>query len=189
MKDKGWINTRVIQNEAHCKALLFMVSPSNYCQLRVHYNCLLIGLVLDLTQVLLVEIQQFFVWLHCCTVYFVRWMFQNISIFPILKTTTSYIELHKKERAGIVFLQDWSTAMSLVTIRCAWFLVCLIRERLTCLQACPFTERRRIEDTKNIFGLSCRQKSGNLWQIKVELTKHRESSPQKSCYQYFNVFF
>jgi hypothetical protein len=114
MKDKDWINTRVIQNEAHCKALLFMVSPSNYCQLPVHHNCLSIGLVLDLTQVLLVEIQQFFVWLHCCTVYFVRWMFQNISIFPILKTITSYIELRKKERAGIMFLQDWSIAMSLV---------------------------------------------------------------------------
>jgi hypothetical protein len=25
---------------------------------------------------------------------------------PILKTITSYIELHKKERAGIMFLQD-----------------------------------------------------------------------------------
>jgi hypothetical protein len=65
MKHKGWINTRVIQNEAHCKALLFMVSPSNYCQLPVHHNCLSIGLVLDLTQVLLVEIEHFFVWLHC----------------------------------------------------------------------------------------------------------------------------
>jgi hypothetical protein len=105
MKHKGWINTRVIQNEAHCKALLFMVSPSNYCQLPVHHSCLSIGLVLDLTQILLVEIQHFFVWLHCCTVYFVKRMFQNISILPIFKKITSYIELHKKERAGIMLLQ------------------------------------------------------------------------------------
>ncbi len=38
-----------------------------------------------------------------------------------------------------------------------------------------------IKSARNLFGIPWREKSGNLWRIKVELTKHRESSPRDQC--------
>jgi hypothetical protein len=45
-----------------------------------------------------------------------------------------------------------------------------------------------IPNTRNVFEIHGREKSGNLWQIKVELTKHRESSPRKIRGPVFQCF-
>jgi hypothetical protein len=46
-----------------------------------------------------------------------------------------------------------------------------------------------IPNTRNFFGIPGREKSGNLWQTKVELTKHRESSPLKNKGTSISMFY
>jgi hypothetical protein len=43
-----------------------------------------------------------------------------------------------------------------------------------------------IKCARNVFGIPCREKRGNLWRIKVELTKKRESSASD---RYFYALF
>ncbi len=44
--------------------------------------------------------------------------------------------------------------------------------------------------TRNVFGIPCKEKSGNLWRIKVELTKHTESFRRELLGdQYFQCFY
>jgi hypothetical protein len=44
--------------------------------------------------------------------------------------------------------------------------------------------------TRNVFGITCKEKRRNLWRLKVELTKHRESFPRELLGdQYFQCFY